>query len=199
MIRAVLCLLLLGTALNGWAESAQPWPLERLNGVSGTFLSETQGSSSGEIISSRGQFSSLKPDHYLWEIQSPDRQVLLVNPDGFWQIDFDLEVAIVRDVPDAAQLPLAYIWREQPELQRFSDKVAAGEIEAISGFDLKVLSPTTLEMRIVDALGRATRFTLNIESTEAPAAMLFQPNIPEGIDYFDERTQRSTVIEVSVE
>ena len=54
-------------------------------------------------------------------------------------------------------------------------------------------------MRIVDALGRATRFTLNIESTEAPAAMLFQPNIPEGIDYFDERTQRSTVIEVSVE
>ena len=198
MIRVFLYLLLLGYGLSGFAESAEPWPLEGRSGVSGTFLSETIGTSSSEMISSSGRFSSFKPDHYLWEIQTPDRQVLLINPHGFWQIDFDLEVAIVRDVPDAVQLPLAYIWLDQTELERFSDNVAKGQIEAISEFDLQVLSPTALEMRIVDPLGRTTRFELNIESTEAPAPALFQPDIPEGMDFFDERTQRPAMTGVNV-
>lgn len=198
MIRVFLCLLLLGYGLPGFAESAEPWPLEGRSGVSGTFLSETIGTSSTETISSSGRFSSFKPDYYLWEIQTPDRQVLLINPDGFWQIDFDLEVAIVRDVPDAVQLPLAYIWLDQTELERFSDNVAKGQIEAISEFDLQVLSPTALEMRIVDSLGRTTRFELNIESTEAPTPILFQPDISEGMDFFDERTQRPAMTGVNV-
>lgn len=189
MIRGFLCLLLVGYGLSGYAEQAEPWPLEGLTGVSGRFLSETQSASSGEIFASSGRFSSLKPDHYLWEIQAPDRQVLLINPDGFWQVDLDLEVAIVRDVPDASELPLAYIWLDQAELQGFSDKVAQGQIEAISEFNLKVLNPTALEMHIVDPLGRTTRFELNIESTDEPEPSLFQPNIPGGADFFDERTR----------
>ena len=197
MIRVFRCLLLLGCGLSGFAESAEPWPLEGRSGVSGTFLSETIGTSSSERVSS-GRFSSFKPDHYLWEIQTPDRQVLLINQDGFWQIDFDLEVAIVRDVPDAVQLPLAYIWLDQTELERFSDNVAKGQIEAISEFDLQVLSPTALEMRILDPLGRTTRFELNIESTEAPTPILFQPDISEGMDFFDERTQRPAMTGVNV-
>ncbi len=189
MIRGFLCLLFLGYGLSGYAEQGEPWPLEGLTGVSGTFLSETQSTSSGEIFASSGRFSSLKPDHYLWEIRAPDRQVLLINPDGFWQIDLDLEVAIVRDVPDASELPFAYIWLDQAKLQVFSDKVAQGQIEAISEFYLSILSPTSLEMRIVDPLGRATQFKLDIESTDAPDPSLFQPNIPEGSDFFDERSR----------
>ena len=194
MIRFLLCLFLLGYGVSGHAESAEPWPLDGLSGVSGTFLSETQGASSGEIFSSSGRFSSLKPDHYLWEIQTPDRQVLLINPEGFWQVDLDLDVAIVRDVPDASELPLAYIWLSQAELQGFSDKVAQGQIEAISEFSLKVLNLTALEMHIVDPLGRTTRFELNIDSTDEPEPSLFQPNIPEGADFFDERTRPSPMI-----
>ena len=194
MIRLLLGLLLLGYGVSGHAEKIVPWPLEGLSGVSGTFLSETHGSASGETFSSSGRFSSLKPDHYLWEIQTPDRQVLLINPEGFWQVDLDLDVAIVRDVPDASALPLAYIWLDQAELQAFSDKVAQGQIEAISEFTLKVLSPTALEMHIVDPLGRTTRFELHIESTEEPEPSLFQPNIPEGADFFDERTRPSPMI-----
>jgi outer membrane lipoprotein-sorting protein len=194
LIRFLLGLLLLGYGVSGHAEKIVPWALEGLSGVSGTFLSETHGSASGEMFSSSGRFSSLKPDHYLWEIQTPDRQVLLINPEGFWQVDLDLDVAIVRDVPDASELPLAYIWLDQAELQGFSDKVAQGQIEAISEFNLKVLSPTALEMHIVDPLGRTTRFELNIESTEEPEPSLFQPNIPEGADFFDERTRPSSMI-----
>ena len=194
MIRTLLCLLLLGYGVSGYAESAEPWPFDGLSGVSGTFLSETQGASSGEMFTSSGRFSSLKPDHYLWEIQAPDRQVLLINPEGFWQVDLDLDVAIVRDVPDASELPLAYIWLNQAELQGFSDKVAQGQIEAISEFNLKVLNPTALEMHIVDPLGRTTRFELNIESTDEPEPSLFQPNIPGGADFFDERTRPSPMI-----
>ena len=191
MIRFFLCLSLLGYGVSGYAEQAEPWPLDGLSGVSGRFLSETQGASSDEMFSSSGRFSSLKPDHYLWEIQTPDRQVLLINPEGFWQVDLDLDVAIVRDVPDASELPLAYIWLDQAELQGFSDKVAQGHIEAISEFTLKVLSPTALEMHIADPLGRTTRFELTIDSTDEPEPSLFQPNIPEGADFFDERTRLS--------
>ena len=194
MIRFLLCLSLLGYGVSGYAEKAVPWPLEGLSGVSGSFLSETQGTSSGAMFSSTGRFSSLKPDYYLWEIQTPDRQVLLINPDGFWQVDLDLDVAIVRDVPDASELPLAYIWLDKAELQEFSDKVAEGQIEAISEFNLKVLNPTALEMHIVDPLGRTTRFELNIESTDEPQPSLFQPNIPGGADFFDERTRPSPMI-----
>ena len=194
MIRFLLGLLLLGYGDSGHAEKIVPWPLEGLSGVSGTFLSETHGSASGEMFSSSGRFSSLKPDHYLWEIQTPDRQVLLINPEGFWQVDLDLDVAIVRDVPNASELPLAYIWLDQAELQGFSGRVAQGQIEAISEFNLKVLHPTALEMHIVDPLGRTTRFELNIESTEEPEPSLFQPNIPEGADFFDERTRPSSMI-----
>ena len=194
MIRGLLCLLLLGYGVWGYAENVEPWPLDGRSGVSGTFLSETRGATSSEIFSSSGRFSSFKPDHYLWEIQTPDRQVLLINPDGFWQVDWDLEVVIVRDVPDASELPLAYIWLSQAELQGFSDKVAQGQIKAISEFSLKVLNPNTLEMHIVDPLGRTTRFELNIESTDEPEQSLFDPHIPEGADFFDERTRPSSVL-----
>lgn len=194
MIRGLLCLLLLGYGVWGFAENVEPWPLDGRSGVSGTFLSETRGATSSEIFSSSGRFSSFKPDHYLWEIQTPDRQVLLINPDGFWQVDWDLEVVIVRDVPDASELPLAYIWLSQAELQGFSDKVAQGQIKAISEFSLKVLNPNTLEMHIVDPLGRTTRFELNIESTDEPEQSLFHPHIPEGVDFFDERTRPSSVL-----
>ena len=113
----------------------------------------------------------------------------LITNTGFWQVDLDLDVAIVRDVPDASELPIAYIWLDQAELQGFSDKVSQGQIEAISEFNLKVLNPTALEMQIVDPLGRTTRFELNIESTDEPEPSLFQPNIPGGADFFDERTR----------
>ena len=194
MIRVLIGLLLLASALIAQGEEAEPWPLAGLTRVSGTFLSETKASNATEVVRSSGRFMSIKPDHYLWEIQTPDRQVLLITPDGFWQIDFDLEVVIVRDVPDAESLPLAYIWLDPAELKEFSDKVSSGQVQAISAFDLTVLSPKSLEMRIVDPLGRTTRFELNITSTEAPSPALFQPNIPEGTDFFDERTGSTGLI-----
>ena len=190
MTRGLLCLLLPWCALTVTAADAEVWPLAGLEGVSGTFVSETQAQNPLDVMRSSGRFSSLKSDHYLWEIQTPDHQVLLVNPDGFWQLDFDLEVVIARDVPEASELPLANIWLDPAELQVFSDKASKGQFKGISAFNLNVLDSTTLEMSIVDSLGRTTRFELTIESTEAPDLILFAPNIPEGVDFFDERTKR---------
>lgn len=190
MTRGLLCLLLPWCALTVTAAEAEVWPLAGLEGVSGTFVSETQAQNPLDVMRSSGRFSSLKSDHYLWEIQTPDHQVLLVNPDGFWQLDFDLEVVIARDVPEASELPLANIWLDPAELQVFSDKASKGQFKGISAFNLNVLDSTTLEMSIVDSLGRTTRFELTIESTEAPDPILFEPNMPEGVDFFDERTKR---------
>ena len=190
MTRGLLCLLLPWCALTVTAAEAEVWPLAGLEGVSGTFVSETQAQNPLDVMRSSGRFSSLKSDHYFWEIQTPDHQVLLVNPDGFWQLDFDLEVVIARDVPEASELPLANIWLDPAELQVFSDKASKGQFKGISAFNLNVLDSTTLEMSIVDSLGRTTRFELTIESTEAPDPILFEPNMPEGVDFFDERTKR---------
>lgn len=180
-------------------EEPAPWPLEGLVGVSGTFVSETPSTSSDEVLRSTGRFSSLRQSHYLWDIQTPDRQLLLVTPEGFWQLDFDLDVAIVRDVPEASELPLAYLWMSSAQLKAFSEKVARGELEAINEFDLNVLSPTSLEMRIVDSLDRVTRFELTISSIEAPDLKVFEANILTGMDFFDERKPRSPVHGITVQ
>lgn len=199
MIPFLIWVLLLGGAVTAMAEEPAPWPLEGLVGVSGTFISETLSTNSDDVLRSTGVFSSLRPSHYLWDIQTPDRQLLLVTPEGFWQLDFDLDVAIVRDVPEASELPLAYLWMSSAQLEAFSEKVAGGELEAINEFDLKVLSPTSLEMRIVDSLSRVTRFELTINSIEAPDLKVYEANILTGMDFFDERTQRSTALGVTVQ
>lgn len=191
MIRFFACLLCLLVTSPALAQEIANWSLKGLSGVSGTFVSETQGRDSSDASRSAGRFASVKPNHYLWDVQTPDKQVLLINPAGFWQIDHDLEVVIVRDIPSTSQLPLANLWMDDTELAAFRQKVADGELEAISAFDLKVLSPTTIEMRLVDALERETRFTLNIESTEAPDEAEFLPIIPVGAEFFDERNDIS--------
>ena len=191
MIRNILGLLLLITSLSAQSEDMTPWPFDGLEGVSGTFTSETQGPS-GDTLRSSGRFSSLKPDHYLWDIQTPDSQMLVVNSTGFWQVDRDLDVVILRDVPSSAQLPLSKIWLDEAELTAFSKEVTEGSMEAISAFELRVVSPTLLEMRLVDPLGRETRFQLTIESTVAPAREAFDVRVPPNVDFFDERSVKPT-------
>ena len=191
MIRNIVGLLLLITSLSAQSDATIPWPFEGLEGVSGTFSSETEGPS-GDTLRSSGRFSSLKPDHYLWDIQTPDSQMLVVNPTGFWQVDRDLDVVILRDVPSSAQLPLAKIWLDEAELTAFSSEVAEGSMEAISAFELTVVSPALLEMRLADPLGRETRFQLTIESTIAPTLEVFDVRVPPDVDFFDERSVKST-------
>jgi len=191
LTRHMLGLLLLITSLSVQSDETTPWPFEGLEGVSGTFTSETKGSS-GDTLRSSGRFSSLKPDHYLWDIQTPDSQMLVVNPTGFWQIDRDLDVVILRDVPSSTQLPLAKIWLSESELTAFANEVAEGSMEAISAFELRVVSPTLLEMRLADPLGRDTRFQLTIESTVTPTHEEFDVQVPPDVDFFDERSVKPT-------
>ena len=46
-------------------------------------------------FSSTGRFAA-KPHHFRWEIESPDRQLLIATPEAFWQWDKDLDVVILR-------------------------------------------------------------------------------------------------------
>lgn len=187
----LLCFLATSTAVS---QEATDWPLRGLTGLSGTFVTETVtdgGEGGGDMATTSGRFASAKPNYYLWDVQTPDKQLLLINSEGFWQFDQDLEVVIVRDIPPMSQLPLANLWLDEQELDSFRSKVADGEVEGISAFDLNVLSSTTIEMSLVDSLGRETRFTLNIASTKTPDSNEFELVIPQGTDFFDERTDTS--------
>ena len=118
--------------------------------------------------------------------------MLVVNSTGFWQVDRDLDVVILRDVPSSTQLPLSKIWLDEAELTAFSKEVTEGSVEAISAFELRVVSPTLLEMRLADPLGRETLFQLTIESTVAPTREAFDVRVPPNVDFFDERSIKPT-------
>ena len=107
----LLSLWLILLALTPIAQSTEDiWPLEGQTMASGTFRQTVTDINGAVAFSSTGRFAALKPDHFRWEIESPDRQLLVATPDAFWQWDKDLDVVILRDAPDITDLPVSAIW-----------------------------------------------------------------------------------------
>jgi outer membrane lipoprotein-sorting protein len=74
IVRAVFytCLVLLST--NTLSDD-DAWPLATAVTASGVFSQILSDSSGTALVETRGTFSTIKPDLYRWEIDSPDRQL----------------------------------------------------------------------------------------------------------------------------
>ena len=187
---------LLGTwliclALAPMAQATEiSWPLESQNTASGTFRQTVTDINGGLAFSSTGRFAALKPNHFRWEIESPDRQLLIVTPEAFWQWDKDLDVIILRDTPDIADLPISAIWTGTVENR------PAGEIESNHfGSEMKNLSvrspdENTIIVLFEDSLGQTTRLEFTLETQAVVASSAFEVSVPDGVDFYDE-TRRS--------
>lgn len=76
--------------------------IERLAGIdqlAGRFEQVQYGSSDAEIVGeSGGQFRLLRPGYFAWEIDAPDSQLIIADPQYVWHYDRDLETVSRRPV-----------------------------------------------------------------------------------------------------
>ena len=79
-------------------------PLERLQGK----FVQRQYDEGGELLlESQGRFGVLRPDHFSWEIQSPDSQLIVTTAEFVWHHDRDLDTVTRRPLAAAgAMAPL---------------------------------------------------------------------------------------------
>ena len=183
IFRLVFCCLVL---LSSNSRSDDAWPLATAVAASGVFSQILSDSSGTPLVVTSGSFSTIKPDLYRWEIESPDRQLLLLNEDGFWQWDKDLDIVILRDRPNLEDLPLARIWEghsADSQSVGSSDTVLPAGIERIT---LVSSATDTIEIRLTDALDQETVLRLRLSETSNLSPSDFAFEFPDGAEFYNE-------------
>ena len=131
--------------------------------ASGTFRQTVTDINGAVAFSSTGRFAALKPDHFRWEIESPDKQLLVATPDAFWQWDKDLDVVILRDAPDITDLPISAIWSGTGD-DRQPGKIESGHFgDQVKNFSVRSPDENTIIVLFEDSLGQSTRFEFALE------------------------------------
>jgi len=166
------------------------WPLEDQNTTSGTFQQTVMDINGAVAFSSTGRFAALKPHHFRWEIESPDRQLLIATPEVFWQWDKDLDVVILRDAPEIEDLPISAIWNGTVDSRSSSDVETGHFGDGVKNLSVRSPDENTIIVKFEDSLGQKTLFEFNLETEGVVAPSTFAITVPDGVDFYDE-TSRS--------
>ena len=187
----MLSLWLILLALAPTAQATEDtWPLEGQNTASGTFRQTVTDINGAVAFSSTGRFAALKPHHFRWEIESPDRQLLVATPEAFWQWDKDLDVVILRDAPDIADLPISAIWNGTEDDLPPSDAESGHLSDGVKNLSVRSPDENTIIVLFKDSLGQNSVFEFTLETGGAVTPSAFAVNVPDGVDLYDE-TSRS--------
>jgi len=125
--------------------------------MAGRFSQEIVASDGTLLESSAGSFRLMQPDYLWWQIETPDRQLLVTSGDTLTQIDWDLEVRSTHDMADMDKTPLYYL------LTSRSDIEAAFDVDVVGAAVL--LAPresTSLYQRILIEKDTAAGWRLRI-------------------------------------
>jgi outer membrane lipoprotein-sorting protein len=166
------------------------WPLEGQNTTSGTFRQTVMDINGAVAFSSTGRFAALKPHHFRWEIESPDRQLLIATPEAFWQWDKDLDVVVLRDAPEIEDLPISAIWNGTVDDRTSSDEEPGRFGDEVKNLSVRSPDENTIIVRFEDSLGQKTLFEFNLETQRVVTPSAFAITLPDGVDFYDE-TSRS--------
>lgn len=166
------------------------WPLEGQNTASGTFRQNVVDINGAVAFSSTGRFAALKPHHFRWEIESPDRQLLIATPEAFWQWDKDLDVVVLRDAPEIEDLPISAIWNGTVDDRTSSDEEPGRFGNEVKNLSVRSPDENTIVVRFEDSLGQKTLFEFNLETQGVVNPSTFVITVPDGVDFYDE-TSRS--------
>ena len=166
------------------------WPLEGQNTASGTFRQSVVDINGAVAFSSTGRFAALKPHHFRWEIESPDRQLLIATPEAFWQWDKDLDVVVLRDAPEIEDLPISAIWNGTVDDRTSSDEEPGRFGDEVKNLSVRSPDENTIIVRFEDSLGQKTLFEFNLETEGVVNPSTFVITVPDGVDFYDE-TSRS--------
>ncbi len=166
------------------------WPLEGQNTTSGTFQQTVMDINGAVAFSSTGRFAALKPHHFRWEIESPDRQLLIATPEAFWQWDKDLDVVVLRDAPEIEDLPISAIWNGTVDDRTSSDEEPGRFGDEVKNLSVRSPDENTIIVRFEDSLGQKTLLEFNLETQGVVNPSTFVITVPDGVDFYDE-TSRS--------
>ena len=166
------------------------WPLEGQNTASGSFRQSVMDINGAVAFSSTGRFAALKPHHFRWEIESPDRQLLIATPEAFWQWDKDLDVVVLRDAPEIEDLPISAIWNGIVDDRTSSDEEPGRFGDEVKNLSVRSPDENTIIVRFDDSLGQKTLFEFNLETQGVVNPSTFVITVPDGVDFYDE-TSRS--------
>jgi outer membrane lipoprotein-sorting protein len=166
------------------------WPLEGQNTASGTFRQSVVDINGAFAFSSTGRFAALKPHHFRWEIESPDRQLLIATPEAFWQWDKDLDVVVLRDAPEIEDLPISAIWNGTVDSRSSSDVETGHFGDGVKSLSVRSPDENIIIVKFEDSLGQKTLFEFNLETEVVVTPLTFAITVPDGVDFYDE-TSRS--------
>lgn len=79
--------------------------LQQIQQLQGQFEQRQFGAGSGELVATtRGNFRLLRPGYFAWEINEPDRQLIIADLEHLWHYDLDLETVTRRPVSGREEL-----------------------------------------------------------------------------------------------
>ena len=148
-------------------------------GMSGTFIQRIV-TPEGELLeTSEGQFSLLRPHFMRWQIESPDRQLLIVNDNTLTQIDWDLEVVSSRAMTHDNRSALDWLMAPAAELEQAFDVTRSSrqatliprkQISAFERLEIEFAAASLRwELSFTDSAGQILTITLIEDPDVMPA------------------------------
>lgn len=151
-------------------------------------------------LRSRGHFAFSRPGNFRWEIESPDRQLIVTDGRKLYFYDKDLQQVTVRQASESIQAtPAAVLFgvgdlNDSFRLTDIGSRGGVAWIEAIpkkadSGFDqirvgMRAGQPVVME--VIDAFGQINRFEFqNLKVLDSVPAEQFRFTPPPGVDVLE--------------
>ena len=115
LLSRLVCLFLAIVALTARADVLDL--LAARQGMAGRFTQEILSSEGQVLERSAGGFALLRPRSLRWEIETPDRQLLIASDGQLTQVDWDLEVIVEREIPQNQRSPFDWLLASRAELE----------------------------------------------------------------------------------
>jgi len=101
--------------------------LDGIQRLQGNFVQHQYDIDGAELAVSSGSFKLLRPGYFAWDIQAPDSQLVIAEPEYIWHHDRDLDTVTRRPANgDASLSPLQVLGGEEGALEE-NYTVEAGE------------------------------------------------------------------------
>jgi chaperone LolA len=169
--------------------------LDAREGAAGAFVQELYDEEGELLERATGRYAVLRPHFFRWEIEYPDRQLIVAAGDTLWHYDIDLATATRRTAADSALTPLALLGRDIADLQqRFSVEDLGDQRYLLrpnypeAGFSSVTLAwrgGEVAAMDVVDRSGQLLRLSLTPDADSAaltPGDFVFEA--PPGVEVF---------------
>lgn len=158
------------------------------DGMAGEFVQKIISPDGLVIDQSRGTFGLLRPHFMRWEIHDPDRQLILADNQSLTQIDWDLEVVVVRPILEEGRSPLKWLLASRSELES-AFNVASSDAHVVllprdpnadfNRLEITRVSPSGWRLKATDPTGQTLSVTLQEDLENQPRQADFVvPNTP---------------------